>query len=102
MTNRPIITPVNAENAPQSLHRRYSQAVSVSGHERLLFISGQIPADRDGNVPAGFEAQARACWTNLFAQLEAANMGVENLIKVTVFLKRQQPRRDLSSKQALS
>jgi 2-iminobutanoate/2-iminopropanoate deaminase len=62
------------------------------GHERLLFISGQIPADRDGNVPAGFEAQARACWTNLLAQLEAANMGVENLIKVTVFLKRYEDR----------
>jgi 2-iminobutanoate/2-iminopropanoate deaminase len=92
MTNRPIITPVNAENAPQSLHRRYSQAVSVSGHERLLFISGQIPADKDGNVPNGFEAQAKACWANLIAQLEATNMAVENLIKVTVFLKRYEDR----------
>ncbi|SFB32237.1 Enamine deaminase RidA, house cleaning of reactive enamine intermediates, YjgF/YER057c/UK114 family [Rhizobium sp. NFR07] len=97
MTSRPIITPVNAENAPQSLHRRYSQAVSLSGHQRLLFISGQIPADRDGHVPTDFEAQARLCWANLFAQLEAAGMGIGNLIKVTVFLKRYEDR-DINAK----
>lgn len=92
MTEGLSITAVNAENAPQSLHRRYSQAVSLSGHSRLLFISGQIPADKDGHVPSDFEAQARLCWANLGAQLEAAGMGLSNLVKVTVFLKRYEDR----------
>jgi enamine deaminase RidA (YjgF/YER057c/UK114 family) len=92
MITRPTITPVNAEDAPQSLRRRYSQAVSLSGHEKLLFISGQIPADREGRVPADFEAQARLCWANLLAQLAAAGMGLGNLVKVTVFLKRYEDR----------
>jgi 2-iminobutanoate/2-iminopropanoate deaminase len=92
MTSRPIIKPVNAENAPQSLHRRYSQAVSLSGYATLLFISGQIPADKNGNVPADFEGQARLCWANLLAQLDAANMSIGNLVKITVFLKRYEDR----------
>ncbi|GGG09835.1 MULTISPECIES: RidA family protein [Rhizobium] len=91
------ITPVNAQNAPQSLHRRYSQAVDLSGHSRLLFISGQIPADGQGKVPAGFEEQARFCWANLIAQLEAADMGLSNLVKVTTFLKRYEDR-DINAK----
>lgn len=97
MTEELKITPVNAENAPQSLHRRYSQAVDLSGHKRLLFISGQIPADRQGNVPAGFEDQARLCWGNVIAQLLAAGMGVSNLVKVTTFLKRYEDR-DINAK----
>ncbi|WJH37901.1 RidA family protein (plasmid) [Aliirhizobium terrae] len=92
MSNHPLITSINAEDAPQSLHRRYSQAVSLSGHERLLFISGQIPANRDGDVPSGFEAQAKACWANLLAQLAAADMGIEHLVKVMVFLKHYEDR----------
>lgn len=97
MTEELKITPVNAENAPQSLHRRYSQAVDLSGHSRLLFISGQIPADKDGKVPAGFEEQARLCWANVIAQLEAAGMGLSNLVKVTTFLKRYEDR-DINAK----
>jgi 2-iminobutanoate/2-iminopropanoate deaminase len=92
MTERLAITPINAENAPRSLHRRYSQAVSLSGHKTLLFVSGQIPADKDGHLPADFEGQARLCWNNLFAQLEAGGMGLANLVKVTVFLKHYEDR----------
>ena len=77
---------VNASDAPQSLHRRYSQAVEVSGAARTLYISGQIPAGPDGQAPAGFEAQARLAWRNVERQLAAAGMTLDNLVKVTVFL----------------
>jgi 2-iminobutanoate/2-iminopropanoate deaminase len=76
---------VNAEAAPQAAGG-YSQAVSVSGAERLLFISGQIPETTAGEVPDTFPAQARLVWHNLFAQLGAAGMTVTNLVKVTIFL----------------
>ncbi len=89
--------PVNAPNAPQSLSRHYSQAMEVIGASRLLFISGQIPADADGNVPDDFESQARLCWNNLSAQLDAAGMTFANVVKVTVFLKRYEDR-DVNAK----
>ncbi len=79
------INTVNAESAPQAAGG-YSQAVAVSGAERLLFISGQIPETTAGDVPIGFSEQARLVWRNVFAQLGAAGMTVANLVKVTIFL----------------
>jgi 2-iminobutanoate/2-iminopropanoate deaminase len=64
----------------------YCQAHEVSGHGRLLFISGQVPADADGQVPADFKAQCRLAWANVQAQLQAAGMTLDDLVKVTVFL----------------
>ena len=64
----------------------YAQAVGVTGVSQLLFISGQIPMTLDGAVPDGFAAQARLVWANVEAQLRAAAMTLDNLIKVTVFL----------------
>jgi 2-iminobutanoate/2-iminopropanoate deaminase len=79
--------------APQARHRAlnpttvsYCQAHEVSGHARLLFISGQVPADADGQVPADFKAQCRLAWANVQAQLKAADMTLDDLVKVTVFL----------------
>jgi 2-iminobutanoate/2-iminopropanoate deaminase len=76
---------VNAESAPQAAGG-YSQAIAVSGAERLLFISGQIPETAAGDVPSNFSEQARLVWCNVFAQLGAAGMTVANLVKVTIFL----------------
>ena len=64
----------------------YAQAVLVEGARRTLFVSGQIPVDRDGAVPSGFQDQARLAWRNLEAQLRAAGMTLDNLVKVTTFL----------------
>jgi 2-iminobutanoate/2-iminopropanoate deaminase len=79
------INTVNAESAPQAAGG-YSQAVAVSGAERLLFISGQIPETTAGDVPSHFLEQARLVWRNVFAQLDTAGMTVANLVKVTIFL----------------
>ncbi|MEO3387908.1 RidA family protein [Mesorhizobium sp. CAU 1741] len=77
---------VNAADAPQTLHRRYSNAVEFSGAQRTLYISGQIPTDADGTAPKDFESQARLAWGNVERQLNAADMILDNLVKVTVFL----------------
>jgi 2-iminobutanoate/2-iminopropanoate deaminase len=76
---------INAPDAPQPLGG-YSQAFEISGHKRLLFISGQIPVTQDGQVPTDFPSQCRLAWRNIMAQLNAANMSIENLVKVTTFL----------------
>ena len=76
---------LDASDAPQPA-AGYAQAVEVDGAERLLFISGQIPVLVDGTVPSGFKAQARAAWANVDAQLRAAGMTLDHLVKVTIFL----------------
>ena len=77
--------PINAPNAPQPLGG-YAQAMEVTEAKRLLFISGQVPTDTDGNVPESFEEQARLIWSNLIAQLNAAGMTLDNLVQVRIFL----------------
>lgn len=64
----------------------YSQAIEVSGVTRTLYVSGQIPVTADGFVPEGFLDQARLAWRNVEAQLRAADMTLDNLVKVTTFL----------------
>ena len=76
---------INAASAPQPASR-YSQAVEVSGGTRLLFISGQPGMEADGSTPPGIGEQARLAWRNLEAQLSAAGMGFDNLVKLTVIL----------------
>ena len=79
------LTPINATDAPQP-SGGYVQAMQVTGATRLLFISGQVPDDVDGSTPTDFEGQARLIWKNLIAQLAAADMTLDNLVKVTFFL----------------
>jgi 2-iminobutanoate/2-iminopropanoate deaminase len=75
----------NADEAPAPpiAHR-------IERGSRLLFISGQVPTDADGDTPERFSAQCRLAWRNLEAQLAAADMQPRHLVKVTVFLARRQ------------
>ena len=43
----------------------YAQASLVTGAQRLLFISGQVPAHADGTVPAAYPDQYRLAWRNV-------------------------------------
>lgn len=76
---------INASDAPKP-PSNYAQALEVSGFKRLLMVSGQIPVATDGAVPEGFEPQCRLAWANVEAQLRAAGMTLDNLVKVTIFL----------------
>ncbi|GAA1563633.1 RidA family protein [Actinomadura kijaniata] len=58
----------------------------VTDATRLVFVSGQVPEDETGHVPEDFDSQCRLAWRNVLSVLEAADMTVRNLVKVTVFL----------------
>lgn len=77
---------INAADAPSPSMGAYSQAVELTGANRIVFVSGQIPVTAENTIPEGFEAQARQAWSNLIAQLRAADMTLDNLVKVTLFL----------------
>jgi 2-iminobutanoate/2-iminopropanoate deaminase len=62
----------------------YSPVV-VSGD--LVFVSGQVPYDADGNVVGSdITAQTHQALRNLTACLAAAGCGLEDVVKVTAFL----------------
>jgi 2-iminobutanoate/2-iminopropanoate deaminase len=64
----------------------YSQAVRVGD---FLYTSGQIPINpaTGAMVDGGIEEQTTRVLENLKAVLEAAEIGLENVVKTTVFLK---------------
>ncbi len=75
---------VSTDRAPAAIGP-YSQAIRSGG---LLFISGQIPIDpATGDVVAGtIEDQTRQVMENLKAILGAAGLGMERVVKTTIFL----------------
>ncbi len=64
----------------------YAQAHEVTNASTLLFISGQIPVDKDDRVPPDFKSQCKLAWANVESQLKAAGMTLDNLVKVTTYL----------------
>jgi 2-iminobutanoate/2-iminopropanoate deaminase len=63
----------------------YSQAVRASG---FVFVSGQIPVrpETGSVVDGGIAEQTHQVLKNLSAILEAAGLGLEKVVKTTVYL----------------
>ena len=64
----------------------YTHAIEITGDYRRLIISGQVGMAADGSVPNSGEGQIGQAFANLRANLSAHGMGVENIVKTTVFL----------------
>jgi 2-iminobutanoate/2-iminopropanoate deaminase len=64
----------------------YAQAMEVTDFKRLVFVSGQVPADAQDRVPESFREQTRLAWRNVAAQLAEAGMSLTDIVKVTIFL----------------
>src|SRR3954470_16788064 len=77
---------INAADAPAPAGQ-YTQAVEVTGATRTLYFSGQVGVATDGSIPEDAEAQCALAWRNLQAQLRAADMGIENLVKITTIVR---------------
>jgi 2-iminobutanoate/2-iminopropanoate deaminase len=77
---------IETKNAPQAIGP-YSQAVkAIAGG--ILFCSGQIPVDPATGlvVEGGVEAQTRRVMGNLKAVIEAGGLGMEDVVKTTIYL----------------
>jgi reactive intermediate/imine deaminase len=63
----------------------YSDAVS---HDGLLFVSGCVPLDQDGQLvgEGDFVAQARQAFENLGHVLRAGGADFANVLKLTIYL----------------
>jgi 2-iminobutanoate/2-iminopropanoate deaminase len=75
---------ISTNKAPAAIGP-YSQAVETGG---LLFISGQLPIDPATGLmaPAEIKAQTEAVIKNLEGILKSEGLGLENIVKTTVFM----------------
>jgi len=63
----------------------YSHVVGIPSG-RLVWTSGQIAMDTDGNVPDGWEAQTRLVFENVGRALAAQGAGWASVVKLTYFV----------------
>ena len=75
---------IHSDSAPAAIGT-YSQAIRTGD---LVFLSGQIPLDPDTMdiVEGDFEARARRVFDNLAAVAAAAGGGLDDVVRLTVFL----------------
>lgn len=75
---------ISVQNAPAAIGP-YSQGIAAG---ETVYVSGQIPVNpATKQIPEGIAAQTRQSLENLKAVLAGAGLGLENVVKTTVFLK---------------
>ena len=76
---------IQTDKAPKAIGP-YSQAIQAGN---FLFLSGQIPLDpKTGELVKGdIRQQTRQVLENIKGVLESQNVGMEDVVKVTIFLK---------------
>ncbi len=65
----------------------YTQVVEVR-NGRMIFISGQVALNREGELvgQGDLAAQAKQIFENIKAALEAAEVGFDDVVKLTFFM----------------
>jgi enamine deaminase RidA (YjgF/YER057c/UK114 family) len=63
----------------------YSQVVTVPAGTQV-WVSGQVGAEPDGQVPEGIEAQARLAFRNVARALTSAGASWADVLKITIFV----------------
>lgn len=74
---------------PQDVHKPlggYSHQIEITGKERLLILSGQVGMREDGTIPEDPLEQIDLAFENIFRNLQAANMDMNDIIKLTYYL----------------
>jgi enamine deaminase RidA (YjgF/YER057c/UK114 family) len=78
---------------PDTVHApvgSYSHAVEIPADAPVVFVSGQVALGREGEIPPAFAAQCTLAWSNLQRVLEAVGMGIADLVKLTVYMVRDE------------
>jgi enamine deaminase RidA (YjgF/YER057c/UK114 family) len=76
---------INPDDLPVPL--TYTQVVVATG-SRFVFVAGQEPEDREGNLvgPGDFAIQARQVFANLGRALAAAGAKPDQVTKITIYV----------------
>ncbi|KOP80933.1 endoribonuclease [Lysinibacillus sp. FJAT-14745] len=74
---------------PKDIHQPvapYVHQIEVTGPQRWLTLSGQIGMEKDGAVPEEPLAQMKLALENIRKNLESANMEIQDLTKIVLYL----------------
>ena len=83
----PVMPQIQILN-PESLGKplgQYSNIARVKASE-FLFIAGQVGIDKDGKVPADFDAQCALTFANIGAALSSQGASFANIVEFTTYL----------------
>lgn len=64
----------------------YTHQIEISGPERILVLSGQVGQREDGSLPEGWVEQLEVALNNLKRNLQAAQMEIDDIVKITFYL----------------
>lgn len=65
----------------------YVHAIELTGAGRLVFVSGTMGLDPDGNAPSTLREQLDLVWSNIARILSAAGLASDNVVRVTSYLR---------------
>ncbi|MFD0416647.1 RidA family protein [Streptomyces sp. NPDC127108] len=65
----------------------YVHAMEVRGTGRLLYVAGTMGLDPAGKPGTGLEEQLELIWSNIRAILASADMTVDNIVRLTSYLR---------------
>lgn len=64
----------------------YSHASVVPAGQKLVFCSGQLGIDPDGNVPPDCEGQTKLCFSNIAAILREGGLGLADIVRINAYV----------------
>jgi len=65
----------------------YVHAIEVRHPQRLLYVAGTMGLEANGEPGATLERQLELLWDNLRAILKSADMTVDNIVRLTSYLR---------------
>jgi 2-iminobutanoate/2-iminopropanoate deaminase len=79
--------PHNPTEGVYSTGGDWVHAMEVRGAERMLFVSGTMGVRPDFTAPPTLDEQLECVWNNLRAILASAGMTVDNIVRLTSYLR---------------
>ncbi|MCF8036735.1 MAG: RidA family protein [Desulfobacteraceae bacterium] len=79
-SKKTLINPPGTEKIYQRM--QFSQAVCAGS---MVWVSGQVGIDENGNVAEGIEAQAQAAFANLQHVLAEAGAGLDDIVELVTY-----------------
>ena len=64
----------------------YAHGIEISDGKRVVYTAGTMGLEIDGSVPAGIDRQLELLWENNASILAAADMTVDNIVRLTSYL----------------
>ncbi|WP_392709784.1 RidA family protein [Rhizobium ruizarguesonis] len=77
----------NPANGIYAASPDYIHALEIRQPSRLLFVSGTMGLNQQGMAAADLEGQLELIWSNLRAILTSADMTVDNIVRLTSYLR---------------